>query len=98
MHAPHFPDPPTLAFLGENKARETHQKTRFLGVHSLSLEHETSTDVLANLRRELANVSRELANFKRELAEAKRKLAAFKPIRPALTNFTQEIAGINLQI
>ena len=44
-------------------------------VHSLSLERETSTSVLANFSRELANLSRELTNFMRELAN-------FKPITP----------------
>ena len=34
---------------------------RKLGVHSLSLEHETSTGVLANFSRELANFTREFA-------------------------------------
>ena len=45
-----------------------------LGVHFLSLEHETSTDVLANFSREIANLSQELANFKRELAKFERRL------------------------
>ena len=39
-----------------------------LGVHFLSLEHEKSTGVLANL--------------KRKLTEFKRKLAVLKPIIP----------------
>ena len=34
-----------------------------LGVHSLSLERETSTGVLANLSREFANLKRELAEL-----------------------------------
>ena len=42
-----------------------------LGVHSLRLEHETSTGFLAKL-------SRELAHFKRELAKLRQKLAEFK--------------------
>ena len=46
-----------------------------LGVHSLSLERETSTDVLASFSRELANAKRELAKSKRKLAEIKQKLA-----------------------
>ena len=61
-----------------------------LGVHSLSLEHETRTNVLAKF-------GRELANFKREFAEFKRKLAVLSQLYPAMTNFTREIAGINLQ-
>ena len=41
----------------------------FLRVHSLSLDHETSTGVLANF-------SREFANSKREFAKSKRKSKA----------------------
>ena len=52
-----------------------------LGVHSLSLERETSTGVLANF-------SPELAKFYREFA---------KLVEAALTNFAQETTGINLQ-
>ena len=37
---------------------------RFLGVHSLGLERETSTGVLANFSREFANLKREFANPK----------------------------------
>ena len=43
-----------------------------LGAHSLSLEREMSTGVLANFSREFAKFRRELANFKREFAEFKR--------------------------
>ena len=43
-----------------------------LGVHSLSLERETSTNVLATFSWELANFKREFANVKRKLAEFKR--------------------------
>ena len=35
-----------------------------LGVHSLSLERDMSTGILADFSRELTNLSRELANFK----------------------------------
>ena len=53
-----------------------------LGVHSLSLERETSTGILANFSRELANFGLELANLKREFAEFKREFANFEPIIP----------------
>ena len=53
-----------------------------LGFHSLSLEHETSTGVLANFSRELANLKREFANFKPKLAASKRNLAVFMPSIP----------------
>ena len=57
-----------LYFLGTKKARRIFKYSAELGVHSLSLERETSTGVLANFSRELANFSREFANFKRESA------------------------------
>ena len=48
-----------------------------LGVHFFSLEHETSTGILANLGRELASFKREFANSKRKLAGFKRKISRF---------------------
>ena len=62
----------------------------------LSLERETSTGILADSCRELANFSRELANFKREFASKSSPILS--QLYPALTNFTQEIAGIHLQL
>ena len=62
----------------------------FLGFHSLSLEGETSTRALANFSLELAKFSREFANFKRNSSNLSKSYTA-------LTNFTQEIARINLQ-
>ena len=53
-----------------------------LGVHSLSLEHETGTGVLANSSQEFAHFKRGLAEFKRKVAEFKRNFAEFKPIIP----------------
>ena len=38
-----------------------------LGVHSLNLEHETSTGVLANLSQEFANFKREFTNLSKHL-------------------------------
>ena len=51
--------------------RVAHLRARgstLLGVHSLSLERETSTGVVANSRRELAKLKRKFAEFKRKLA------------------------------
>ena len=42
--------------------------TMILGVHSLNLERETSTGVLANFSRARANCKREFAELKREIA------------------------------
>ena len=74
-----------------------------LGVHSLSLERETSTGVLANCSREFANFKRECVKFERELAELKRRFAEFKRFSrfqanyTRLINFPQEITGINFK-
>ena len=50
---------------------------QILGVHSLSLEHETSTGVLANIKREVANFKQEFPEFQRKLATALNQLCRF---------------------
>ena len=53
-----------------------------LGVHSHSLERETSTGVLGNFSRESASFKRELANLRRTFAEFRRFSFSLKPINP----------------
>ena len=48
-----------------------------LGVHSRSLERETSTGVLANFSRKSANLKRNASNFERKIAEI---LSEHKPL------------------